>query len=154
MKQLVMFIKESGKLKDIILQSVFWMIVSVVAAYPSFCLKGDPSMFHMVTRDDYCDKFLIPIVLFLAAFIGDFWFSIKDLPIGQKRGYLLKSLILLIFVMFTLLFLITVIPQDMTEGKIGGFILLWISLSLIKGLTVLIPGSDEEVTLTKPLTNI
>lgn len=154
MKQLVMFIKESGKLKDIILQSVFWMIVSVVAAYPSFCLKGDPSMFHTVTRDDYCDKFLIPIVLFLAAFIGDFWFSIKDLPIGQKRGYLLKSLILLIFVMFTLLFLITVIPQDMTEGKIGGFILLWISLSLIKGLTVLIPGSDEEVTLTKPLTNI
>lgn len=145
------YLKDSNRLCDVILQSLAWMIVSMVAAYPSLCLHGDMSIFQTVTRDEYCDKFLIPIVLFLMAFILDFFFSIKDLTIGRKRGYLFKAFTVLICFMFVLLLATMLSPISI---KIVPFILLWMNISLIKGLTVLIPGEEDEVTLKKPLIDI
>lgn len=149
------YIKEyiiKNKKKDIILHSFFWMIISVVAAYPDLCLKGDVSVFNTVTRDDYCNKYLLPMMLFLLGFVFDFVFSIKDLNIGQKRGELLKSFIILICSMIFIFCLIIVIPC--TCIKIALFILLWFNISLIKGLTVIIPGAEDVVILEVPINNL
>lgn len=129
-----------------------WMIISVVAAYPDLCLKGDISIFNTTTRDDYCNKYLLPIMLFLLGFIFDFVFSIKDLNIGQKRGELLKTFIILICSMIFIFCLITVIPCIYV--KIPLFILLWGNISLVKGLTVLIPGTEDIVMLEAPINNL
>lgn len=151
-----MYIKEyitnSHKWKDIIFHSLAWMIVSVVAAYPDLCLKFDVTVFSTTTRDEYCNKYLLPIMLFLLAFIFDFFFSIKDLNIGQKRGELLKSLIVLICTMIFVFCLITISPYIYI--KIPLFLVLWINISLIKGLTVLIPGTDDVVLLEAPVNNL
>lgn len=146
------YFKESGKITDVLIQSIGWMIISMVAAYQSFCLHFNSEAFTTETRDDYCEKFLLPIVLFLIAFILDFFFSIKDLPIGEKRGTLLKLFTFLICTMFIFLFIITVLPW--LGAKIIAFILLWFNISLIKGLTILIPGKEENVELTAPINDI
>jgi len=149
------YIKEyiiKDKKWDIILHSIVWMIISVVAAYPDLCLKGDVSVFNTITRDDYCNKYLLPIMLFLLGFVFDFVFSIKDLNIGQKRGELLKSFIILICSMIFIFCLITIVPY--TCIKILLFILLWFNISLIKGLTVMIPGTDDVVILEAPINNL
>ena len=149
MKYIKEYIENSNKISDVIFQSVVWMIISVVAAYPDLCLKFDTSVFCTTTRDEYCYKFLLPIMLFLLAFIFDFFFSIKDLNIGQKRGSLFKLFTILICTMFFLLCLITIVPCLFV--KIILFVILWMNISLIKGLTVLIPGEDDLVVLEMPI---
>lgn len=149
MKYLKEYIRTCDKLRDIISQSVAWMIISLVAAYPQLCLHFDTSVFTTTTRDDYCNKFLLPIMLFLLAFIFDFFFSIKDLSIGQKRGSLFKCFTILICLMVFIFCLITVIPC--IHLKIALFFLLWADICLIKGLTVLIPGEEELVELSVPV---
>ena len=92
------------------------------------------------------------MMLFLLGFVFDFVFSIKDLNIGQKRGELLKSFIILICSMIFIFCLIIVIPC--TCIKIALFILLWFNISLIKGLTVIIPGAEDVVILEVPINNL
>lgn len=149
---LINYIKSCNKKMDVFLQSVAWMIISVVSAYPNFCLKFDISMFTITNRDDYCYQFLLPIMLFLLAFMFDFFFSIKDLNIGQKRGDLFKIFTLLLCLMMFFLCLLTIVPN--IDWKIFLFIILWMNISLIKGLTVLIPGEDELVMLKTPINNL
>lgn len=67
--------KNCEKKKDVLLHSVVWMIISIVAAYPNLCLNFDTSIFSTQTRDEYCNTYLLPIMLFLLAFIFDFFFS-------------------------------------------------------------------------------
>lgn len=137
---------------DILLHSIVWMIISVVAAYPDLCLNFDDSIFYTTTRDDYCNKYLLPIMLFLLGFIFDFVFSIKDLNIGQKRGELLKLFVVLICSMILIFCLITITPC--TFIKILLFLLLWFNISLIKGLTIMIPGTENIVILEAPINNL
>lgn len=147
-----MIIIHDNKMKDAILQSLAWMIVSIVAAYSDFCLKFDTKIFCTTTRDEYCEKYLLPMMLFLLAFILDFFFSIKDLTIGQRRGVLFKVLTILLCTLILVFCLITIIPH--TVIKIFLFILLWMNISLIKGLTVLIPGTEDLISLKAPINNL
>ena len=151
------FIKElliisHNKRKDVVFQSLAWMIISMVAAYPNFCLNYDLSIFCTTTRDEYCNSFLLPIMLFLLAFILDFFFSIKDLNIGHKRGVLFKFLTILLCLLILEFCLITIF--SCVGIKVVLFILLWLNISLIKGLTVLIPGADDLIMLTTPINNL
>lgn len=141
-----------NKKRDVLFQSAVWMIISIVVAYPDFCLDFDTSMFSGTTRDVYCNKFLLPIMLFLLAFVFDFFFSIKDLNIGQKRGALFKLLTILLCTLIFVFCLITIIPYVWI--KIVLFILLWMNISLIKGLTVLIPGAEDLIVLEVPFNNL
>lgn len=141
-----------NKKRDVLFQSAVWMIISIVAAYPDFCLYFDTSMFSGTTRDVYCNKFLLPIMLFLLAFVFDFFFSIKDLNIGQKRGALFKLLTILLCTLIFVFCLITIIPYVWIQIVL--FILLWMNISLIKGLTVLIPGAEDLIVLEVPFNNL
>lgn len=147
-----MVIIHDNKMKDAIIQSLAWMIISIVAAYPDFCLEFKTTIFCTTTRDEYCDKYLLPIMLFLLAFILDFFFSIKDLSIGQRRGVLFKVLTILLCTLILVFCFITIIPYVVI--KIFLFILLWMNISLIKGLTVLIPGTEDLITLEVPINNL
>ena len=91
-------------------------------------------------------------MLFLLAFVFDFFFSIKDLNIGQKRGALFKLLTILLCTLIFVFCLITIIPYVWI--KIVLFILLWMNISLIKGLTVLIPGAEDLIVLEVPFNNL
>lgn len=137
---------------DILLQSFAWMIVSVVAAYPDLCINFKMDLFSPVSSEQYCNDFLRPVLLFLVAFIFDFYFSIKDLNIGQKRGGLFKIFTLLLCTLFIILSCITIITCAC--AKLFLFILLWFNISLIKGLTVLIPGEDAVIKLEVPINQI
>ena len=147
-------LKEKGKARDVFFQSLAWMLVSMVASYPEFCIKHSLDMFHVATKEEYCQVFLLPIMWFLLAFILDFFFSIKDLSIGQKRGDLFKVLTILLCTMIFTFCLITVISDSCVFIKVVLFLLLWMNISLIKGLTVLIPGADDVVTLETPINNL
>ena len=141
-----------NKMIDAVIQSFFWMMISIVAAYPDLCLDFDTSMFSETTRDAYCQDFVLPILLFLLAFVFDFFFSIKDLSIGQKRGALFKLLTIFLCTLILLFCLISIIPYVWIQFTI--FILLWINISLIKGLTVLIPGAEDLIMLKAPINNL
>lgn len=141
-----------NKKRDVLFQSAVWMIISIVAAYPDFCLDFDTSMFSGTTRDVYCNKFLLPIMLFLLAFVFDFFFSIKDLNIGQKRGALFKLLTILLCTLIFVFCLITIIPYVWIQIVL--FIFLWMNISLIKGLTVLISGAEDLIVLEVPFNNL
>lgn len=140
------------KNRDVLIHSIAWMVVSIVAAYPDFCINFKNDIFTTTTRNAYCNKFLLPIILFSLAFMLDFFFSIKDLSIGKKRGQLFKYVIIQLCITLFLFCLITVIPY--TTAKIVLFILLWLNISLIKGVTVMIPGKDDVVPLKAPTTHI
>ncbi len=141
-----------NKKRDVLFQSAVWMIISMVAAYPKLCLDFDPSIFNETTKNAYCNNFLLPIMLFLLAFVFDFFFSIKDLNIGQKRGALFKLLTILLCALIFIFCLITIIPCVCLQIVL--FILLWMNISLIKGLTVLIPGAEDLIRLEAPINNL
>lgn len=145
------YLRTCNKKLDVAFQSLAWMIISMVAAYPDLCLRFDTGVFSTTTRDEYCNKFLLPIILFLLAFIFDFFFSIKDLNIEQKRGTLFKMFTVLICTMCFIFCLITII--SCIQIKIVLFIALWMNISLIKGLTVLIPGENDIIVLKEPINN-
>lgn len=141
-----------NKIKEVLVHSFVWMFVSLIAAYPDLCLKFDISIFKLTAVDEYNRLFVFPMLLFLFAFIFEFVFAIKDLNIGQKRGSLFKLLMFLICVVVLVFAVITVVPC--VGMKIILFILLWMGISLIKGLTILIPGEVDVVMLKVPTTDI
>ncbi|MEE3485759.1 MAG: hypothetical protein VZQ98_15745 [Bacteroidales bacterium] len=147
-KTLFQDIKDSGKGIDLLLYSFFWMILSAVAAYPDLCINRDSSVFYLTNVSDYQQKFILPFLLFLGGFMFDFSMATKDLEIGERRGRLFKSLVfsLVAIVVFGTISLVS----DCKLIKYGFFLLLWATISIIKGLTILISWSDKNIVVTQP----
>jgi hypothetical protein len=147
-KTLYQDIKDSGKAMDLFLYSFFWMILSAVAAYPDLCLNRDASVFYLTDINDYRQKFILPFLLFLGGFMFDFSMATKDLEIGERRGRLFKSLVfsLVAIVVFGTISLVS----DYKLIRYGFFLLTWATISIIKGLTILISWSDKNIVVTQP----
>lgn len=147
-KTLYQDIKDSGKAMDLFLYSFFWMILSAVAAYPDLCLNRDASVFYLTDINDYRQKFILPFLLFLGGFMFDFSMATKDLEIGERRGRLFKCLVfsLVAIVVFGTISLVS----DYKLIRYGFFLLTWATISIIKGLTILISWSDKNIVVTQP----
>lgn len=139
-----------GKGLSFLLYCLGWSIFSLTAAYPSFMLYGDTTVFQTTTRDQFCEKFLTPVLLFLVIFIFELVFSIAETEIDKKKGELLKVVFILLAVFF---FLFTaIIYTPLLEVKIGLFLFMWASIVMIKGITIVVP-ENEVIQVSKPVIN-
>jgi len=132
--------------------SLFWMVLSAVAAYPSLCLEWDTSVFYLDQTVEYQKRFLLPMLLFLGGFMFDFSMSTQDLEIGLRRGRLYKCLVFALVVIVVLWSLFIIVNDEW--AKIMVFIFMWATISIIKGITILISWSDKNIVVTQPWTKI
>ena len=167
-KKIVRDLKVSGQWKEVLLYSFFWMIISVLAAYPDLFMKegGVYSTLYPENVDDYQANLVLPFALFLTAFIFDFCVSTKNVQIGSQREQLYKCLLLMIVVIAFLIVLSITLrlfgARPALESYASYFhvarytslALLWMVICIIKGLTILISWSDENQLLTQPSKNI
>lgn len=167
-KKIVRDLKVSGQWKEVLLYSFFWMIISVLAAYPALFMQdgGVYSILYPKNVDDYQAKLVLPFALFFTAFIFDFCVSTKNVQIGYQREQLYKCLLLMIVcIAFLIVLSITIRLFDARSDlafyasyfhaiRYTSLALLWIVICIIKGLTILISWSDENQLLTQPSKNI
>lgn len=113
-------------------------------------LYGDTSIFQTTTRNQFCEDFLTPVLLFLVIFIFELVFSISGTEINKKKGDLLKLVFVLLAVFFFLF--TTLIYTPLLEAKIMIFLLMWASIVMIKGITIVVP-ENEVIEVLKPVIN-
>lgn len=146
LKEISQDIRNSKKGPDLLMYSIFWMLLSAVAAYPTLCLEWDMTVFNLEKTTDYQRLYILPMLLFLGGFMFDFYMATQDLEIGIRRGRLYKCLIFSL-VVIVVLWSLSVIFKYLW-AKLMAFILMWATISLIKGLTVLISWSDNNIVIT------
>lgn len=151
-KEIFQDIRNSKKGSDLMMYSLFWMVLSAVAAYPSLCLEWDTSVFYLDQTVEYQKRFLLPMLLFLGGFMFDFSMSTQDLEIGLRRGRLYKCLVFALVVIVVLWSLFIIVNDEW--AKIMVFIFMWATISIIKGITILISWSDKNIVVTQPWTKI
>lgn len=152
LREIYQDIKDSKKGSDLLMYSFFWMVLSVVAAYPELCLDGDTSVFYLDRTIDYQRKYLLPLLLFLGGFMFDFSMATQDLEIGIRRGRLYKCLIFAL-VVIVVLWTVSIIVSPVW-AKLVVFILMWATISFIKGITILISWSDKNIVIKQPRISI
>lgn len=55
---------------------IYWAIVSLIASFPDFALHFKTDIFFIETKSEYLAKFLIPLIVFVFAFMTDFLYII------------------------------------------------------------------------------
>ncbi|MBQ9312153.1 MAG: hypothetical protein IJ213_03805 [Bacteroidales bacterium] len=118
-----------------------------IASFPDFALHFKTDIFFIETKSEYLAKFLIPLIVFVFAFMTDFYISLRSYKIGNRKSYLLKVLVFLLVVAFGIFLLTTIFTNLVVQIVL--FLLLWLNIALIKAITYLIPGKNK-ISVTKP----
>lgn len=93
-------IKGEHTVWEILIPTFIWAIVSLIASFPDFALHFKTDIFFIETKSEYLSKFLIPLIVFVFAFMTDFYISLRSYKIGNRKSYLLKALVFLLVVAF------------------------------------------------------
>jgi hypothetical protein len=142
----------------IVLYTLVWGGLSIMAGYPRFCFYGETDIFTVSTISQFCIDFLLPTFLFLSIFFLDItvviskkWFNEKNINAFKGIFYALLlffgSLIILIYLFST--------SEGKLPLKLGIFLIMWVFIVSIKGITFYIQREWEEpIFVTKDTNNI